>query len=269
VMDVWGERGGDGGERKPAIEAKREAKREATKVRQAEKFGSDRRVERIRCTEPDRGRAAIMVCCMHSYTLQGVRALHGAALSLSFCRLLSVTLRHCRSYCMPHAPARQRQTGSPLPHLHQDWAHPCHTCAETGLTPATSAPGLGPPPHLRRDWARHLHESTECHGRKERVRFLQPHHAGPVPVQMWEAASKVPAQMWARRAQSRRRCGRGEPSYVASGRTSVTKRSTQHTPSAARTTASANGRGRPARTVASESPPGHTFAPGSFPCGGR
>jgi hypothetical protein len=36
-----------------------------------------------------------------------------------------------------------------------------HTCATTGLTPATSAPGLGSPlPHLRRDWAHpcpHLH----------------------------------------------------------------------------------------------------------------
>jgi hypothetical protein len=33
--------------------------------------------------------------------------------------------------------------GSPLPHLRRDWAHPCHICAGTGLTPATSAPGLG------------------------------------------------------------------------------------------------------------------------------
>jgi hypothetical protein len=24
-----------------------------------------------------------------------------------------------------------------------DWAHPCHICTDTGLTPATSAPGLG------------------------------------------------------------------------------------------------------------------------------
>ncbi len=171
--------------------------------------------------------------------------------SLSFCHILGATLHHC---CHIPQSAKGKR------------AHPSHICTRTGLTPATSAPGLGPPrPHLRRDWARPLHESTERHGRKERVRFLQPHHAGPVPVQMWAAASKVPAQMWARRAQSRRRCGRGEPSYVASGRTSVTKRSTQHTPSAARTTASANGRGRPARTVASESPPGHTLGSRKFP----
>jgi E3 ubiquitin-protein ligase UBR3 len=27
--------------------------------------------------------------------------------------------------------------------LHRDWAHPCHICTGTALTPATSAPGLG------------------------------------------------------------------------------------------------------------------------------
>ena len=45
--------------------------------------------------------------------------------------------------------------GSPL-HRHRDWAHPCHICAGTGLTPATSAPGLDSPrvlwPHRHRDW---------------------------------------------------------------------------------------------------------------------
>ena len=35
--------------------------------------------------------------------------------------------------------------GSPLPHLHRDSAHSCHICARTGLTCATSAPGLRPP----------------------------------------------------------------------------------------------------------------------------
>ena len=36
---------------------------------------------------------------------------------------------------------------------------PCRRiCAGTGLTPATSAPGLGSPlPHLRRDWAHPAH----------------------------------------------------------------------------------------------------------------
>ena len=35
--------------------------------------------------------------------------------------------------------------GSPLPHLHRDWAQPSHACTGTGLTPPTSAPGLGTP----------------------------------------------------------------------------------------------------------------------------
>jgi hypothetical protein len=43
---------------------------------------------------------------------------------------------------------------SPLPHLHRDWAHPCHTSTGTALAPATSAPGLRSPlPHLHRDCA--------------------------------------------------------------------------------------------------------------------
>ena len=29
--------------------------------------------------------------------------------------------------------------GAPLPHLHREWAHPCHICPGTGLTPATFA----------------------------------------------------------------------------------------------------------------------------------
>ena len=41
------------------------------------------------------------------------------------------------------APPRGR--GSPLPHLRRDWAHPCHICAGTGLTPATFTLGLGSP----------------------------------------------------------------------------------------------------------------------------
>ena len=45
--------------------------------------------------------------------------------------------------------------------LQRDWAHPAHICAGTGLTPPTSAPGLGAPrPHLRRDWAHLSHVGT-------------------------------------------------------------------------------------------------------------
>ena len=39
---------------------------------------------------------------------------------------------------MPGTAAHRHRDrlGSPLPHLRRDWAHPCHTCAGTGLTPA-------------------------------------------------------------------------------------------------------------------------------------
>ena len=44
---------------------------------------------------------------------------------------------------------RKLISGSTRPHLHRDWAHPGHICTGIGLTPATSAPGLGSPrPHL-------------------------------------------------------------------------------------------------------------------------
>ena len=37
-------------------------------------------------------------------------------------------------------------------HMHRDWTHSCHICAGTGLTPATSAPGLSSPlPDLYQD----------------------------------------------------------------------------------------------------------------------
>ena len=51
--------------------------------------------------------------------------------------------------------------GTPLHHLLQDSAHSCHICNGTRLTPATSAPGLGSRlPHLHRDWAHPGHICT-------------------------------------------------------------------------------------------------------------
>ena len=44
-------------------------------------------------------------------------------------------------------PATSAQgLGPPRPHLHRDWAHPCHIYTGTGPAPATSAPGLRPTP---------------------------------------------------------------------------------------------------------------------------
>jgi hypothetical protein len=53
--------------------------------------------------------------------------------------------------------------GSPLPRRHRDWAHPSHVCTGTALTPATSAPGLGSPlANLHRD----LGATHACEGDK-------------------------------------------------------------------------------------------------------
>ncbi len=60
-------------------------------------------------------------------------------------------LRRDWAHPLPHL---RRAWAHPLPHLRRDWAHPSHICTGTGLTPATSTPGLGSPlPHLRRDCA--------------------------------------------------------------------------------------------------------------------
>jgi hypothetical protein len=71
-------------------------------------------------------------------------------------------------------PHLRRDCAQSLPHLHQDYSRcymwtiltPCHICAGTALSPATSAPGLfsllhvdytHPLPHLRRDRAQPSH----------------------------------------------------------------------------------------------------------------
>ncbi len=81
----------------------------------------------------------------------------------------------------------------PLARLHRDWAHPRHICAGTGLTPATSAPGLGSPrPHLRRDWA---HPGHIC----ARTGRTEPAKASATRTVRGsdEARESVRAQTWA------------------------------------------------------------------------
>ena len=56
------------------------------------------------------------------------------------------------------APCVHPAAAPPRLHLRRDCAHRCHICTGTGLTPATSAPGLGSPlPHLHWDCAHHSH----------------------------------------------------------------------------------------------------------------
>jgi hypothetical protein len=51
---------------------------------------------------------------------------------------------HSTSCAYTHRVTHNQRSVS-VPHLHRDWAHPCHICTGTGLTRATSVPGLGAP----------------------------------------------------------------------------------------------------------------------------
>ena len=103
------------------------------------------------------------------------------------------------------------------PHLRRDCAHPATSALRLGLTPATSVPRLGSPlPHLHRDWARpyaqrsHPHFSpARCHGSAHTHAARRQAaeagcdsrtHAHAVQAQMWAGASPVPAQMCQRQA---------------------------------------------------------------------
>ena len=66
--------------------------------------------------------------------------------------------------------------GPPLPHLHRDWAHPCHICTATGLTPATSAPGL------------ELAAATSAPGLGSPLAHLAPGSGRPLPHLHWDRA---------------------------------------------------------------------------------
>jgi hypothetical protein len=70
--------------------------------------------------------------------------------------------RSRKSTVWPSRSTVQAARCGPLPRLHQDWAHPCHICTKTGLTPPTSAPGLGSRlPRLHQDWAHPSHICTK------------------------------------------------------------------------------------------------------------
>ena len=74
-----------------------------------------------------------------------------------------------RMWAEPGYWAPTEQSGqAPQPHLHRGWAHPSCNCAEAGLTPATSAPGLGSPqPHLHRGCAHAEHANTQSEAARQ------------------------------------------------------------------------------------------------------
>jgi hypothetical protein len=67
-----------------------------------------------------------------------------------------------------------------LLHLHRDWAHPCHICTGTGLTPPTSAPGPGHRLSVQVPEIEHSSSPAGCTAARARTaahpRRRQPHH---------------------------------------------------------------------------------------------
>ncbi len=62
----------------------------------------------------------------------------------SYRRCSGAPSRACATQYAGLAPCPTSAPGlvSLPPHLHRDWAHPCHICTGTGLTPATPGPRL-------------------------------------------------------------------------------------------------------------------------------
>ena len=55
---------------------------------------------------------------------------------------------------LPMSPLCQKLMALTVRRQRRGWARPSHICTGTGLAPPTSAPGLGSPlSHLHRDWA--------------------------------------------------------------------------------------------------------------------
>jgi hypothetical protein len=142
--------------------------------------------------------------------------------------------------CLAVSSANTRLSPLPPSSSARGWAHPRHICTGTGLTPAapTSAPGpRAPLPHitsgapLARVVAHALRGRLRVARRETRSERSAERDDSPSAAcvaylgRRWQrrrgkaqARLPVPAQMWpqhAGRAQSRCRCGRGEPSPSA------------------------------------------------------
>jgi hypothetical protein len=106
--------------------------------------------------------------------------------------LLTPSLHHCTE--CEYAAADKKPW--PVPHLHWDWARPCHVCTGTGLNPATSAPGLGSIlPRLHRDWAHPCHICTGTRAFPNRPARLVPR---PLASAVRAAVAASPAKVKAR-----------------------------------------------------------------------
>jgi hypothetical protein len=91
--------------------------------------------------------------------------LFACLLACSFYHLYFASRDDTAAMDAPHAEIESRVLSCIKPQFRAPVSsfapRPCHICAGTGRTPATSAPGLGSPlPHLHRDWAHPCHICT-------------------------------------------------------------------------------------------------------------
>ncbi len=113
-------------------------------------------VYRARCFASDAERAAYRRAS-HRITSHRIASHRIASHRIAFCKRkgrLGAALRRCLHVtrgmgsraCLAWLTVSVASTpglGSPLPHLHRDWARPCHICTGTGLAPAVII-GAGP-----------------------------------------------------------------------------------------------------------------------------
>ena len=182
--------------------------------------------------------ATRMLCCntvlLRSRTLRATGHLHSRVSPLGVLLLcLAVSSANTRLLPLPpssstrgwaHPATSAPGLGSPLPppHLRWDRAHPCHTSPP----PPSGAPLARVVAHALRGRLRVARRETRSErsaerddspsaacvaylGRRWQRRRGKAQARLPVPAQMWP--QQVPVRMWQGSAQSRCRCGRGEP----------------------------------------------------------